>query len=334
MPEAAVNGVRLHYDVAGDGPPLVFVHGMCGRGAVWSGQVERLSDAFTCVTYDRRGHGASSDGGDPHTVPLHGDDLAALVRHLELPPVVLVGSSGGARICLDVLLRHPGLLAGAVLSEPPVFSLDPEHGREFMGRVVPAVQPRLDAGDLRGAVDGFFGVVCPGLWRQLDEDGQEPYRASGQMLVADLQQPPLAVTTDDLSVGPAARPGHRRDGQRPVPTGDAEGHRGHGALGPAARAARVRPRDVRRAAGRLRRGGARLRAQRLRRRPGGLMPPTAIVSQSVGWWCRAGEHRAGDVAAYISTTVAGKGRTTSAAFCNASICRFARWLGRDALVVR
>ncbi|HEY3549006.1 MAG TPA: alpha/beta hydrolase [Propionicimonas sp.] len=199
MPEIAANGVRLHYEVAGDGPPLLFVHGMCGRGAVWAGQVDRLSDAFTCVIYDRRGHGVSSDGDEPHTVPLHGDDAAALVRALDLAPVVLVGSSGGARIGLDVILRHSGLVAGAVLSEPPVFSLDPESGRAFMNTVVPAVQPRLDAGDLRGAVDAFFEVVCPGLWRQLDEKGKEPYRNSGRMLVADLHQPPLTVTHEDLA---------------------------------------------------------------------------------------------------------------------------------------
>lgn len=199
MPGVAVNGVRLHYEVAGDGPPLVFVHGMCGRGAVWSGQVDLLSDAFTCVTYDRRGHGSSSDGDEPHTVPLHSDDFAALVRALDLPPVVLVGSSGGARIGLGVLLRHPRVVAGAALSEPPVFSLDPERGREFMNRVVPAVQPRLDAGDLRGAVDAFFEVVCPGLWHQLDEEGREPYRNSGRMLVADLHQPPFTVTLEELA---------------------------------------------------------------------------------------------------------------------------------------
>src|SRR5690349_17915141 len=161
MPDVRVNGVRLHFEVTGDGPPLVFVHGMCGRGGVWSGQVDRLSDSFTCVTYDRRGHGSSTDRDIPHTVPLHGDDLAGLIRGLELPPVVLVGSSGGARVGLDVVLRHSGILAGAMLSEPPVFSLDPERGRAFMSVVVPAVQPRLDAGDLRGAVDAFFEVVCP-----------------------------------------------------------------------------------------------------------------------------------------------------------------------------
>lgn len=199
MAEVEANGVRLHYEVTGDGPPLVFVHGMCGRGAVWAGQVERLSDEFTCVTYDRRGHGSSSDGDVPHSVALHGDDFAGLVTGLGLGPVVYVGSSGGARVGLDVVLRHSVLLAGSVLSEPPVFSLDPERGKEFMGRVVPAVQPRLDAGDLRGAVDAFFEVVCPGLWRLLDDTDKEPYRQSGPMLVADLGQPSFVVTPDDLA---------------------------------------------------------------------------------------------------------------------------------------
>lgn len=199
MAEVEANGVRLHYEVTGDGPPLVFVHGMCGRGAVWAGQVERLSGEFTCVTYDRRGHGSSSDAALPHSVPLHGDDFAALVKALRLGPVLYVGSSGGARVGVDVVLRHAALLAGAVLSEPPVFSLDPQHGKDFMDRVVPAVQPLLEAGDLPEAVDAFFEVVCPGLWRRLDEAGKEPYRQSGPMLVADLRQPPFNVTAEDLA---------------------------------------------------------------------------------------------------------------------------------------
>ena len=199
MPEIEANGVRLHYEVTGTGPPLVFVHGMCGRGGVWSGQVERLSDEFTCVTYDRRGHGASTDGDVPHTVSLHGDDFAALVTKLDLAPVLYVGSSGGARIGVDVVLRHAELLAGAALSEPPVFSLDPERGKAMMSRVVPAVQPPLDAGDLPGAVDSFFDAVCPGLWRLLDDHDKEPYRRSGAMLVADLGQPPFVVSPQELA---------------------------------------------------------------------------------------------------------------------------------------
>ena len=199
MAEVNANGVRLHVEIVGDGPPLVFVHGMCGSGSVWAGQVELLSDAFTCVTYDRRGHGASRDGGVAHSVPLHGDDFAALVRELGLGGVLFVGSSGGARIGVDVVLRHSDLLVGAVLSEPPVFSLDPDRGKAFMGRVVPQVQPHLDAGDLPGAVDAFFAVVCPGLWCLLDDTAKAPYRQSGPMLIADLGQPPFAVDRDDLA---------------------------------------------------------------------------------------------------------------------------------------
>jgi 3-oxoadipate enol-lactonase len=199
VPEIEANGVRLHYEVKGDGPPLVFVHGMCGRAAVWADQVERLCGEFACVTYDRRGHGASSDGDEPHNVPLHGQDFAALVTALSLPPVVYVGSSGGARIGVDVVLRHPELLAGAVLSEPPVFSLDPERAKGFMAKVIPAVQPHLDAGDLPKAVDAFFEVVCPGLWSLLEDAQKEPYRRSGAALVADLQQPPFVVTPADLT---------------------------------------------------------------------------------------------------------------------------------------
>lgn len=199
MAQIDANGVQLHYEVTGSGPPLVFVHGMCGRGTVWAGQVQRLSAEFTCVTYDRRGHGSSSDTAHPHSVPLHGDDFAALVNSLGIGPVVLVGSSGGARVGVDVVLRHPEVLAGAVLSEPPVFSLDPERGQAFRARVATAVEPRLDAGDLPGAVDAFFEVVCPGLWRLLDDGAKEPYRSSGAMLVADLGQPPLTVTPENLA---------------------------------------------------------------------------------------------------------------------------------------
>jgi pimeloyl-ACP methyl ester carboxylesterase len=64
---------------------------------------------------------------------------------------------------------------------------------------VPAVQPRLEQGDLRGAVDAFFEIVCPGLWGALDGTAKEAYRENGPMLVADLQQPPLLVTAEDLA---------------------------------------------------------------------------------------------------------------------------------------
>src|SRR5205823_2862674 len=95
-------------------------------------------------------HWTLADGSDVEILNWS-DDFAGLVDELDLGPVFYVGSSGGARVGLDVVLRHPDRLAGAALAEPPVFSLDPERGKEFLGKVVPAVQPNLDAGDLPGA---------------------------------------------------------------------------------------------------------------------------------------------------------------------------------------
>ena len=51
------NGVETYYERRGDGPPVVFVHGMFMDTAMWEAQAEALSDDFTTVTYDVRGHG-------------------------------------------------------------------------------------------------------------------------------------------------------------------------------------------------------------------------------------------------------------------------------------
>src|SRR5688572_10580202 len=131
-----VNGTQLYYldtrPDAGAHPALLFIHGMCGFADVWLGQIERLSSHFRCVAYDRRGHTCSPLGDvAQRTVALHAVDAAGLIQALGLAPCVLVTSSGGARIGLDVVRRYPHLLAGAVLSEPPVLSLVPEGGAAF-----------------------------------------------------------------------------------------------------------------------------------------------------------------------------------------------------------
>ena len=201
MPFQQVNGADLYYTEAGAGPPALFVHGMCGNANVWDGQVQRLSDILQCVTYDRRGHTRSTLGESvQRTVELHADDAAALVRNLELGPCLLVASSGGARIGVDLLRRYPELFRGAVLSEPPIFGLDAEQGgRQVMADLQPPVEAAMRAGNPRAAVDAFFEYMCPGLWQNLDNAGREPYRANHVELMGDLQMPPYVITPQDLA---------------------------------------------------------------------------------------------------------------------------------------
>lgn len=197
----SVNGTTLHYDEAGDGQPVLFIHGMCGDASVWADQMRRLSSGFRCVAYDRRGHSRSPLGQiEQRTVELHADDAAQLIMELGLAPCMVVGSSGGARIALDVVRRYPHLVKGAVLSEPPALALAPDGGKSFVGQVRPAVEAAVARGGPRAAVDAFFEIICPGLWRALPEERRDvPYRANAAELFGDLSMPPYQIALADLA---------------------------------------------------------------------------------------------------------------------------------------
>ncbi|HVW44912.1 MAG TPA: alpha/beta hydrolase [Amycolatopsis sp.] len=199
MPTIGVRDTTLYYERTGHGPTLLFVHGMCADANVWAGQVQRLSDRFTCVTYDRRGHTRSGRGGEPESVPTHATDAAALIEALGLRRPVVVGSSGGARIAVEVARTRPGLLAGAVFAEPPIFSLEPEAGQAFLAEIGAAVRPAADAGGPAAAVDAFFPLVCPGLWSQLDQRAKDRYRANGPMMLAEFAGPPYQLSPGDVA---------------------------------------------------------------------------------------------------------------------------------------
>lgn len=193
-----VRDTSLYYEERGSGPVLLFIHGMCGDADVWRGQVERLASRFHCITYDRRGHSRSPMGDEPESVLTHAEDAAGLIDALGVQPVV-VGSSGGARIAVELVCRHHDRLRGAVFSEPPIFSLAPDGGQTFMSEVGAAVRPAAEHGGVRAAVDAFFSLVCPGLWSQLDEARKERYRANGPMMLAELSGQPYVLSPADLA---------------------------------------------------------------------------------------------------------------------------------------
>jgi pimeloyl-ACP methyl ester carboxylesterase len=198
MPTIEIRDTTLYYESTGHGTPLLFIHGMCGDADVWRGQVRRLADRFRCITYDRRGHTRSAMGEEAESVPTHVEDCAALITAIGVRPVV-VSSSGGARIAVELGRRHPGLLTGAVLSEPPIFSLDLRAGDALMAELGAAVGPVAASEGPRAAVDAFFTLICPGLWSALDETAKDRYRANAHMMLAEFDGPRYHLGVDDLS---------------------------------------------------------------------------------------------------------------------------------------
>ncbi len=111
-----VEGARLRYRDEGDGPPVVLVHGWTLDLDMWERQVAALKDSFRLVRLDRRGYGLSS--GHPDTAR-DGEDLAALLRHLRLDRVSLVGMSQGARSVIAFASAAPTQVAALILDGPP-----------------------------------------------------------------------------------------------------------------------------------------------------------------------------------------------------------------------
>ena len=81
MPEIDRDGVKIHYEVHGDGPPLILTHGYSSTSAMWQGQVAALSKHHRLILWDMRGHGQSDYPEDPkaYSEALTVGDIAALL---------------------------------------------------------------------------------------------------------------------------------------------------------------------------------------------------------------------------------------------------------------
>lgn len=109
-------GHRIAYDLKGEGPPLVLLHGYVGDRRMWRAQIEALSDAFTVIAWDAPGFGGSSDPPEAFPFPDLADCLAAFIGALGLGQVHLLGVSFGGGLALELYRRHPDLPMTLVLA--------------------------------------------------------------------------------------------------------------------------------------------------------------------------------------------------------------------------
>jgi pimeloyl-ACP methyl ester carboxylesterase len=103
------DGVRLYYEEAGAGTPVVFVHEFAGDYRTWEPQMRRFARSHRCVTYSQRGYPPSDIPNDPER---YGQDIArsdviALLDTLRIEKAHVVGHSMGAYTALHVGMRHP-----------------------------------------------------------------------------------------------------------------------------------------------------------------------------------------------------------------------------------
>ena len=115
MPTANIDGVNLHYDIEGEGPPLLLIAGLGANSSSWATIKPLLRSKFTCITFDNRGVGRSEVPPGPYTIDQMADDAVALIRHLDLGPVAAVGWSLGGSVLQGLLIRNGDLVSKAVI---------------------------------------------------------------------------------------------------------------------------------------------------------------------------------------------------------------------------
>jgi 3-oxoadipate enol-lactonase len=145
----------LDGEIAGDGPPVVLLHGLSAtRRNVVQGSRGLLKRGYRLIAYDARGHGASSAApsyGYPDLI----EDLEAVLAELEVERAAFVGSSMGAATGMAFALRHPERTAALVQITPAY------NGRARTGNVDDGAWDAMATGLEQGGIDAFVDVAQP-----------------------------------------------------------------------------------------------------------------------------------------------------------------------------
>ena len=170
MALVSANDAEFYYELRGRGPALLLMMGATGDGGVFDRFADLLADEFTVVTYDRRGNGRSPRpvGWDTTSPEEQADDAAALMDVLGLAPAAIFGTSSGGVFALEMVIRHPLSVLGAVLHEPAFLVLfdDPAQARRV---VTAAVEEGMRLGGRRLALERFIRLVAGDAnWNALD----------------------------------------------------------------------------------------------------------------------------------------------------------------------
>jgi pimeloyl-ACP methyl ester carboxylesterase len=115
MPYFDHDDCQLHYedyrlDTAHETTPVLLVHGLGSSTLDWEYQIPVLSNQYRVISLDVRGHGRSDKPDEKYSIAGFAEDVAALIEHLALPPVHLVGISMGGMIGFQVGVDYPQLL--------------------------------------------------------------------------------------------------------------------------------------------------------------------------------------------------------------------------------
>jgi pimeloyl-ACP methyl ester carboxylesterase len=202
MQTLRVNGYDMAYLEAGQGPPLVCVHGSLGDFRTWSAVLGPLSQKHRVIAVSLRHFFPQHwDGvGDTYSIAQHVADVIGFIETLDTGPVDLMGHSRGGHICLRVAGQRPDLVRRLILAEPGGqldATLDPAltPGPSPLAARIAAAAEKIGGGDVEGGLTQFFDAIeGPGAWARLPAAAKQQLRDNAFTLLGQIRdkRPPFS----------------------------------------------------------------------------------------------------------------------------------------------
>lgn len=150
---AQVNGTRLYYEVAGEGYPLVLMHGGIMDNTMWDDQFEAFAQRYRVIRYDLRGFGQSDLPAGPEPYSMRGD-LRALLAFLGIDRANVLAISMAGSIAIDFTLDYPEMVNALVLVAPGVNGYEsPDEEDEDETAMFKEIEAAFESNDLERAVE-------------------------------------------------------------------------------------------------------------------------------------------------------------------------------------
>ena len=118
---AIVNGIKIYYEEYGKGEPLLLLHGNSCSISLFEKQIPELAKHFHVIAVDTRGQGKSGEDGKRYTYDLFADDMNALLDHMKLDSVNILGWSDGGNTGLIMAMKYPSKVKRLVTMGANVF---------------------------------------------------------------------------------------------------------------------------------------------------------------------------------------------------------------------
>jgi 3-oxoadipate enol-lactonase len=157
---ATINGLEICYDVEGEGPTLVFVHGLGATSNVWHAQRTTLSKYYQVIVYDRSGSGRSQRARGGYSIDGWADELAGLLDHLSVPSAMVVGHSLGSMVAQRFAGKYASRTKALVLAGGEA-ELEPEAKKILTERA-----RSIEAEGLRAVVSPWLTGVLSAATRE------------------------------------------------------------------------------------------------------------------------------------------------------------------------